>query len=271
MSQSKNFCFTINNYTDENIRTLDSLECQFIIYGKELAPDTGTPHLQGYVVFSQNYRLSRVIKLIPGHIEVAKGDSASNIKYCSKEGRHTVRGDPPASKGAHNKAKFDYVKILAASRSGDLSEIPAEIMFKYPKLVASHRVFNTEATEDKMIWCYGESGTGKSRWARETYPDAYLKMCNKWWDGYNGEEVVIIEDFDKDHKCLCHHLKIWGDRYKFPAEIKGSKVDIRPRLIIITSNYHPRDIWDNEKDLEPILRRFRLDKFTFNLFNKKEE
>ena len=39
------------------------------------------------------------------------------------------------------------------------------------------------------VWVFwGATGTGKSRRAFETWPDAYRKMTNdKWWDGYHGE------------------------------------------------------------------------------------
>lgn len=43
-------------------------------------------------------------------------------------------------------------------------------------------------------WHYGETGTGKSRHVREKYPEAYIKGNNIWWDGYDGQDVVIIEE-----------------------------------------------------------------------------
>lgn len=45
------------------------------------------------------------------------------------------------------------------------------------------------------------------------------------------------------------------DRYPFLAEIKGDVRMIRPLVIIVTSNYSPRDIWPNESDYAPIERR----------------
>lgn len=257
---SRNYCFTQNNYTPESLGVLDTVDCIYMIYGKEVAPGTLTPHAQGYVVFGSNKRLKAVIALLPGcHVAIAKGNSVQNIVYCSKEGDVTERGERPASQGEGNKRRWD--QILEGAKKGDMCFIPEEIQFKYPKLIASHREFSLEDTESKMVWYYGGSGTGKSRRAREENPGCYLKMCNKWWDGYQGEEVVLIEDLDKNHSVLLHHLKIWADRYPFPAEIKGGKIDIRPKVIIVTSNFHPRDIWDDEKDLGPILRRFRITHF----------
>lgn len=102
----------------------------------------------------------------------------------------------------------------------------------------------------------------EKRKAREENPGLYLKIYNQWWDGYDHQEVVLLEDFNnKKHDVLVHHLKIWGDRYPFPAEVKGGSRTIRPEKIIVTSNYHPEEIWTESGDLDPILRRFKVTKF----------
>eukprot|EP00965_Chrysotila_dentata_P257611 6212938-Pleurochrysis_carterae.AAC.19 len=95
-------------------------------------------------------------------------------------------------------------------------------------------------------------------------------MCNKWWDGYMDHEVVLIEDFDNVHDKLGHHMKIWSDRFKFTAEVKESSMATPPKLVIVTSHCHPKDIWTDETTIEPALRRFkcvefkRLNVFTFS-------
>jgi len=260
-NSSTRFTFTLNNYDEVSLYMLANLEAKYVIYGKEVSPTTATPHLQGYVIFAKETRLARAIKLLPGaHVEIAKGSSQDNITYCSKDGDVTEHGKAPICPGSREKT--DWAAVLVAAREGRVEDIPERIRFTSRALIASHRQYDLADTDEKMLWYYGATGTGKSRRAREENPDAYAKMCNKWWDDYKGQDVVIIEDFDKSHSVLGHHLKIWSDRYYFPAEIKGGKVDIRPRQIIVTSNYHPEDIWPSESGiLEPLLRRFKIVRF----------
>jgi len=43
-------------------------------------------------------------------------------------------------------------------------------------------------------WYWGPTGTGKSKTARETAPDAFLKTNTKWWDGYDQQDDVLLEE-----------------------------------------------------------------------------
>nr|WQA30164.1 MAG: rep protein [Cressdnaviricota sp.] len=110
-------------------------------------------------------------------------------------------------------------------------------------------------------WLYGEPGTGKTKSVWERYPDCYVKAINKWWDGYHGQEVVLLDDWDPRHEVLASHLKMWADRYPFRAETKGSSLMARPKKIIVTSNYSIRDCFQNPEDQEAFLRRFKVTHF----------
>lgn len=73
---------------------------------------------------------------------------------------------------------------------------------EYPKLKHAIQLYelHTNVPESNGIlsnqWIYGPTGTGKSSWARDHYKDSlYVKLPNKWWDGYSGERTVLIDDF----------------------------------------------------------------------------
>lgn len=259
--RTKNFTFTHNNYVNTDVE--DQLPCKYIIYGKEEG-ENNTPHLQGVVVFKTEKSCKQVHKLLPGcHIEIVKHLQEA-IEYCKKEGKFTERGiKPMTQKEKGKKGKEYWDNTLKLAKEGKFSEIDSKVQithckqleYIYNKELANQQL---EDTEEQNLWYYGDTGTGKSRKARGDNPNAYLKMCNKWWDHYKLQDVVLIEDFDKNHSVLNHHLKIWSDRYPFLAEHKGGARKIRPKKIIITSNYSPQDIWFEAEQLQPILRRFKV-------------
>lgn len=264
--RSRNFCFTLNNYKPDELKSLEDKDCQYITWGYEVAPSTGTPHLQGHITWKEPKSLASTIKLLPRcHVEMSKDFDAS-IKYCHKGGDFKEVGKRPmASKAKGNLEAERWAHALAEAKAGGEVSDP-QIAFQHARTV--DYIHQREVlkkvrgeTDERMEWFYGATGTGKSRKARELYPDAYLKMCNKWWDGYNEEDYVLIEDFDKKHECLIHHIKIWADRYPFLTEKKGSSTKIRPKKIIVTSNWHPSQIWSAPEDLGPILRRFKCIEF----------
>lgn len=92
-----NWTFTLNNYRQEDFDHIEELHRQghfkYVIYGKEICPSTGTPHLQGFCQLSKKQRFSGVKKLFGSkyHIEQAQYPWHA-AEYCKKDGEFNEFG-----------------------------------------------------------------------------------------------------------------------------------------------------------------------------------
>lgn len=265
MGDVRGWCYTLNNYTQDDCDSIARWSCKYSIFGKEIG-ELGTPHLQGYVYFPNKKTLGGVRKLLPrAHWEIAKGSGAQNTEYCSKEGDVTVVGVmplTPADGGAMEKDK--WAAIVKLSEEGNWDVLKAS----YPQVYALHlnklervhakRKIDLTTIDGELphVWLWGGTGSGKSLRARTENPGAYIKdPTTVWWNDYDGEDVVIIDDFDKYQVSQAGDMKRWLDRYPFQAQIKCGQSLIRPRKIVVTSNYHPNEIWSDDITASCILRR----------------
>jgi len=149
-SQAKNWCFTLNNHTDEDIERIKALgdSVSYLIAGKETG-ESGTPHLQGFVSFPSRKRLNQVKSIIGSnpHCEVARSVSHS-VEYCKKEGDFFEVGDPPAPSGSRSDLDMfkDDVKSGMFSLKA-LREEHSEILAKYPRFANDYVHDNLPARE----------------------------------------------------------------------------------------------------------------------------
>lgn len=98
ISPAKNWCFTINNYTQEVIDYIVPIiqtECDVGFFSKEVG-ESGTPHLQGYLRFTVKKRPKSVFSEVDNiHWEKARGSLEQNVQYCSKEAELCFRHGLP--------------------------------------------------------------------------------------------------------------------------------------------------------------------------------
>lgn len=124
--KSRAFIFTHNNYTPKDVTKWENVKCEYIIFGYEVCPTTGTPHLQGYVYFKNPRSFDAVRKEFKGaHFLIPDGPPSAQHRYCSKDGEFYERGTLPmsqAQKGEAGRQAWENVKALAIA--GDLDSIP---------------------------------------------------------------------------------------------------------------------------------------------------
>lgn len=196
---AKRWCFTLNNPICYPLKT-EAMD--YLIYQLEEG-ENKTPHLQGYVEFMQRKRLGQ-IKNMPGwegmHLEVAKGKPDQNKAYCSKEPRLEGPYEFGHIEAVQGKRK-DLDGVYDMIKDGATLE---EICDKHPLAYIKYYRGIQEAKRLKVAkrhWktrctvIIGGSGMGKSHMATNEWGKAYLKSPDKWWDDYDQDEVVVMDEF----------------------------------------------------------------------------
>lgn len=197
---------------------------------------------------------------------VGKDNGASS--YCLKE---DTRVDGPwefGSKPLKRNDAHDWAEIKKLAVAGDLDAVPADVYIRYyhtlKAIKKDHLKPPKRTFPRKCFWFWGPTGTGKTRTALEKFPDAYMKMGNKWWDGYAGEKAIIMEEVGKKQAEWCgDFLKTWTDEWApFIGEAKGGAVAPDYDHFLVTSNYSLEDLFGHDRALlEPLLRRFEVHHF----------
>lgn len=173
-------------------------------------------------------------------------------------------------------AVLDRIKA-GESLNEAIEESPAVYVKFHRGLVAFQQTMVKDRCEPtKVVWCWGPTGSGKSRYVHETAPAAYWKDTHtKWWDGYNQQENVVLDDYRPNKELSVAYMLRLMDRYPLSVESKGGYLKFNSQTIYITAPCDPTTMyhrleWLGEEDIGQILRRITEIK-EFPLVNAGED
>ncbi len=277
--QVKHWIFVINNPTIDDVNNFHVYReaIKYVIFNREVG-DQGTPHLQGYIVMKVKKRLSQMKALMPtAHLEAKQGSVEQARHYCMKPVpecmcEHCVKarpqvaayseyGDIPVEAVEAMRNKWD--EYYESAKSGDLEDIPKKVLLRFyaafKRIVQDNPEKPRDMEELDNLWVVAPTRYGKSRYVREKFPDYYDKAPNKWFTGYKGQETILLDDLGpKQCEYLTWYIKRWADLYSFPMETKGGGRQIRPRRIVVTSQYTIRECFADDRQADAVAERFTV-------------
>jgi len=262
-SRSRDWCFTINNYSKKDIAIFKDLEASksaplYYILGYEVG-EKGTPHIQGYIYF-KNARTGASMKKLhkSAHWEVARGTFEQNYDYCSKDEDFYEFGEKIQKQGKRSDLEKIAEDIKGKKKLKDIAEQYPASYIRYSKGIREFKTLQLEhrTVKPKVTWIYGRTGVGKTNYAYNLSDCVYIKDGTQWWDGYEQQDVVVIDDFDGNWPF--RNLLQLLDMYPYRGQYKGGYVNINSPNIVITCDKSPYEKYRGKQgnnELSQLLRR----------------
>ena len=245
MARVRNWVYTLNNYTDDEVVHLKALNCRYHILGMERG-ENDTPHVQGYIEFAKPIRFNAVKLLLPrAHIEPRRGSRGEAREYSKKDGDFFEVGiwveDGERSDLLEVKRMID-----AHSSMLSIADVHFGCWVRNHRALAKYQAMrmNREFRDQEVRVYWGVSRSGKTYRAC-TESNSYHILSsgnggNVWFDGYDDQKRLIIDDFSSwiPYRLLLRIL----DKYPLIVETKGGSVVAQWTSVVITSNLS-KDEW----------------------------
>lgn len=240
--RGRKWCFTINNYDEEDIDTLShtfSEKGWKYIIGREVG-ENGTPHLQGFLETKSAIRFKTIKKLMPrAHIEKTKGTINDNIKYCSKDGDFVsnIEYEYTAEELYNNEMKEQYNNVVWK----DWQQNVINLINEKPDKRSVIWIWEKEGNVGKSFlvqyldWKYDAIiANGKQSDVFNQYKE-YIEVKKK-------QPKIALIDVPRSHEnyiCYSTFEKI-KDGLFYSGKYEGGKLRVVKHHLIIFANFAPK-------------------------------
>lgn len=161
--------------------------------------------------------------------------------------------------------RSDLHNLISMARSGStsleqLEAYPASFVRYHKHLRAALRLTQGLVFRDniQVAVFWGDTRTGKSHRAFDPIRThgklGYVKDSTKWWDGYDGQENVIIEEFYYEDVSAALFLR-WLDKWPLQGQFKGGYVPCTYNTVVITTNQDPASWYQHHPSYEAVQAR----------------
>lgn len=262
MARSRAWCWTLNNPSDEDPALLELAadSYDYLCYAREVG-EGGTPHLQGYVEFSEPKTLTAVKRVLGDrtHCEPRKGTQDQAIKYCQKENAIVEIGQRKQQPGKRNDIALVRDMIIGGAGMRDVvAETTSFQSLRYAERALVY-LEPVRSWQPLIHWYWGPTGYGKSHRAHEEAGTAdtwYAGATAQWFQGYDGHANIIIDNFTANF-APCQVLLRLLDKYPMQVETKGGSRQLLAVSWWITSILSPDHYYACDPQCRELMRRLR--------------
>lgn len=274
-----NFCEKVNS-----VSKVDRAVAQI-----EVCPETNRRHLQGFIIFKNELGGNagrRAIQhgFVGAHCEHARKGIEAGFSYCTKSlsrlsGPYYYPAEwSPRGKQGHRSDLDAAIETLRSSGWDQLVDRHGSDVVRYSRgfgviRESLERRSRQQYRDVKVLVLWGNTRTGKTRLAYSLASvhsregdgmfrlPLYGKMNDLWFDGYQGEEILLLDDFYGNIPITL--LMNILDGHPLRCAVKGSFVYAQWKYVIITSNVSHEDWYT------PVAEGGKIPDEVFNAFRAR--
>lgn len=269
MTQVRHVCFTVNNWTEEQMQQIwDYDGWEYLVVGKEVG-EQGTPHLQCYGCFKTKRKYAKLAKQWKAAFFPTKGTPQQAADYCKKDGDYLERGVVPLAKneagGQAMRDKWIAARQdpLAAFNRGDLApgqlakllidiDIAQSMEERKDKADLSAFIPNTwgvlmpvRSDKKKHYWVWSEEpNRGKTTWLKslqQHYKADFYEYAENFQQLHGDTQVLMFDEYSVPHLKVTVLNRMCDGTYKFPR--KGTTPLSLTCTLVVCGNKNPREIY----------------------------